>query len=95
MLFRSPPRLWADRDPAAAARLAAARQDLAAISEQLNIPVENLASPDAIRRLAWRPPEDVTPEGIDRVLYESGARDWQRELLRDCLARAMTVSPPS
>ena len=46
---------WADRDPAAAARLSAARAGLAELSEQWSVPVENLLSPDLVRRLMWSP----------------------------------------
>ena len=47
---------WADRDPAAAARLQAARAGLAEVSEKYSVPVENLLSPDLVRRLMWSPP---------------------------------------
>ena len=46
---------WAERDPAAAARLAAARAIVAALAEENRLPVENLLSPDALRRLAEIP----------------------------------------
>ncbi|CAM5649787.1 Ribonuclease D [Streptomyces rimosus subsp. rimosus] len=46
-----PPRSWADKDPAAAARLAAARTAVTALAEDLNLPQENLITPDTVRRL--------------------------------------------
>ncbi len=49
---------WADRDPAAAARLSAARAGIAALSEQWSIPAENLLQPDLLRRVCWSPPAD-------------------------------------
>nr|MDA8435020.1 HRDC domain-containing protein [Actinomycetales bacterium] len=51
-----PPRAWADRDPDAAARLAAARAGLARLAELHHLPVENLVAPDLVRRLTWTPP---------------------------------------
>ena len=62
-----PPRAWADRDPAAAARLAAVRADLAAFSAQHTVPVENLISPDTLRRVLWSPPE-ATDEAVRSAL---------------------------
>jgi len=73
-------RLWVARDPVAAARLAAVRGALTAIAAQHNLPVENLITPDYVRRLAWRPPSPLTPEVVDQALADYGARPWQREL---------------
>ncbi|HET8716154.1 MAG TPA: HRDC domain-containing protein [Nocardioidaceae bacterium] len=91
-----PPRAWADRDPVAAARLSAARGALATLSEQLDVPVENLLTPDFVRRLLWEPPE---PEpGAPRAelekrlasrLEELGARPWQIELTGGLLCDAI------
>ncbi len=53
-----PPAKWASRDPAAAARLQAARGALAELSERVGTPVENLVSPDVVRRILWSPPDD-------------------------------------
>ncbi len=90
-----PPRAWADRDPVAAARLTAARAELGALAEDLNLPVENLLTPEFVRRLMWEPPEaDSTGELVDRVadrLREAGARDWQVELTAELLAGVVTA----
>ncbi|GAA1740236.1 ribonuclease D [Isoptericola hypogeus] len=80
------PRTWADRDPVAARRLAAARELVADVSEELAVPVENLLQPDALRRLCWTPPESPDAEEIARFLRERGARPWQIELLAGRLA---------
>jgi ribonuclease D len=89
-----PPNRWADRDPDAAARLAAARGALAGLSGRWSIPVENLLSPDLVRRLAWSPPADPTPEAIGGVLAAGGARHWQIELTAPLLATAMRAAAP-
>ncbi|MGH3330497.1 MAG: HRDC domain-containing protein [Nocardioidaceae bacterium] len=90
-----PPRAWADRDPVAAARLTAARAELGALAEDLYLPVENLLTPEFVRRLMWEPPEaDSTGELVDRVadrLREAGARDWQVELTAELLAGVVTA----
>ncbi len=75
-----PPRIWASKDPAAAKRLAAARAALGAVAADLQLPVENLLTPDHLRRLAWRPPEPVSEESVDAALAGYGARPWQRSL---------------
>ena len=74
-----PARAWADRNPEADLRLKAARGAFAAISRDLNIPVENLLTPDVLRRIAWAPPEPLTVDAVRDVLAESGARLWQRD----------------
>ncbi|WP_428507666.1 HRDC domain-containing protein [Pseudonocardia sp.] len=76
---------WADRNPDAAARLAAARAAVATVSEQWNIPVENLLLPDLLRRLCWSPPADGDVLGYLRA---GGARAWQIELLGELLEKA-------
>jgi ribonuclease D len=73
-------RLWPAKNPGAAARLAAVRGALLAISEQYQVPLENLLTPDHLRRLAWRPPSPLTEESVDQALANLGARRWQREL---------------
>jgi len=93
-----PPRAWADRDPVAAARLAKARADLKHRAEELNLPVENLLTPDYLRRLLWEPPagpedEDLADEVAGR-LAELGARQWQVDLSRDLLVTAIREARP-
>jgi ribonuclease D len=73
-------RMWPAKNPGAAARLAALRGALVAIAERYEVPMENLLTPDHLRRLAWRPPSPATEESVDQVLTDLGARPWQREL---------------
>jgi ribonuclease D len=80
---------WADRDPAAAARLQAARTGLSELSERWSVPVENILSPDLVRRLMWMPPEQRDADGVAAALRAGGAREWQVELTRDLLAGAL------
>ncbi|MHA7207699.1 HRDC domain-containing protein [Arthrobacter sp. MDT1-65] len=74
-----PPRVWAEKDPEAAARLQTARPRVAHHAEKLGMPVENLLTPDYLRRIAWRPPVDLTLESVSAALTELGARPWQVE----------------
>ena len=92
-----PPRAWADRDPVAAARLVQARADLKQLANKHNLPVENILTPDYVRRMMWEPPAAESTDLADAVaarLTELGARPWQIDLTRDLLVEAI-VSPPS
>jgi ribonuclease D len=83
-----PPRSWGERNPEADARLKAARAGLAGLSEFVNIPVENLLTPEILRRIAWTPPEPLTAETVSTSLSELGARPWQLELTAQPIAQA-------
>jgi len=85
-----PARAWPDRDPIAAARLAAARTAVAAIADEHGLPVENLLSPDFVRRLTWEPPDDLSAESIAATLAKLGARPWQVALTVPALSGALT-----
>ena len=84
-----PPRVWADRDPAAAARLARAREAVAALAAEHTLPVENLVPPDAVRRLCWTPPEPADESAVRGFLTARGARPWQVDLTAAVLAAAV------
>ncbi|WP_193241817.1 ribonuclease D [Streptomyces phaeolivaceus] len=84
-----PPKAWADKDPAAAARLSAARAGVSALAEQLAMPQENLITPDTVRRLCWEPPVTADAESISAALAGYGARAWQVELVTPVLVGAM------
>ncbi|TPX05287.1 ribonuclease D, partial [Schumannella luteola] len=49
------PRAWADKNPEADRRLKLARAAVGARAEELEIPVENVLTPDTLRRVAWSP----------------------------------------
>jgi ribonuclease D len=93
---------WERRDAAAAARLVRARAAMADLSAEAVVPVENLLTPDLLRRLCWdglpefrsggMPPD---PAGaIDTYLQAGGARPWQRELTVPPLTAAMFGDQP-
>ncbi|WP_426225714.1 HRDC domain-containing protein [Pseudarthrobacter sp. DSP2-3-2b1] len=89
-----PPRVWADRDPQAAARLSTARPLLQETAEELNLPVENLLTPDFLRRIAWRPPTDISEETVAAELRTLGAREWQVGLVTPLLLEAFLNPQP-
>ena len=81
---------WSKRKPEAAARLEAARSALAEVAARVNVPTENLVSPELVRRLCWDWKETADTTGaVATFLREGGARSWQRELAVPALARAL------
>lgn len=74
-----PARTWPDKDEAAARRLNTAKPRIARRAEELDLPIENLLTPDTLRRIAWRPPARIDPETITAALEDLGARPWQVE----------------
>ncbi len=86
-----PPRAWADKDPAAAARLSAARAGVTALAERLTMPQENVISPDTVRRVCWEPPKVIDAESVQHALAGYGARPWQVELVTPVLVDALAV----
>jgi ribonuclease D len=84
-----PAHRWAERDPEAARRLTAARAVIAALADEHNLPTENLMQPDAVRRLAWSPPGEITTQTVTAALRTYGARDWQLDLVALPLAKAL------
>ena len=84
-----PQNRWAERDPAAAARLARVRAALTEIAGRLTMPVENLLEPAVARRIAWSPPSPTDPSTVAAALADRGARPWQVELTAAALAEAL------
>jgi len=87
-----PAHRWAERDPAAAARLAAAKEAITALATAHQLPVENLLTPDALRRLAWEPPSPASAQAIAAALTGYGARPWQSDLTSGPLAAAFAAA---
>ncbi len=90
-----PPRAWADRNPAADARLKTAKPLVDARAEELGMPTENLLTPDLLRRVAWNPPAEVTAESVGEALTDLGARAWQIEQTAQVIAVAFVDSVQS
>lgn len=90
-----PPRAWADRNPEADARLKAARSVVDARAAELAMPVENLLTPDTLRRVAWSPPEPVSAASIGEALLALGARPWQVDQTAQLIAGAFVDSVQS
>ncbi|CAI9386017.1 Ribonuclease D [Microbacterium sp. T2.11-28] len=87
-----PPRAWSDRNPAADARLKAARPRIEQLAVDLRMPTENLLTPDTLRRIAWAPPEPIDDETVADALAALGARPWQVERTAPVIAQAFVDS---
>jgi ribonuclease D len=87
------PRTWADRDPVADRRFKAAREAMLNLAEAHHLPVENLLTPDYLRRLMWAPPSTREPaalaDAVRAQLASYGARPWQAEVITGALVGAI------
>ncbi|HEV7147593.1 MAG TPA: HRDC domain-containing protein [Pedococcus sp.] len=88
-----PQRAWAERDALAAARLTTTREALIAFAEEHTIPVENVLSPDPLRRVIWTPPQDHSAQGFAGALAQLGARRWQTDIVAPMIAAAFEAHP--
>ena len=87
-----PPRAWSEKHPEAAARLAPAREVVAQIAEQNNLPAENLVTPSIVRQLAWEPPAGLDVDTVSAELAAAGARPWQIGLVAEKLTHALRTA---
>jgi len=69
-------------------RLKAARAALAEVAALLTLPVENLLTPETLRRLAWNPPEPMDLPAVRATLLELGARSWQIDATAQVIVNA-------
>ncbi|GER23509.1 3'-5' exonuclease [Zafaria cholistanensis] len=90
-----PPRVWAEKDPAAAARLNTAKPRIARAAEALDMPTENLLTPDYLRRICWRPPAPIDPDTVAGALAALGARPWQVRIAAPILTVAFLDPDPA
>ena len=87
------PARWRDRDPAAAARLAACKQAVTEVAAEHRLLSQNLLAGDCCRRLAWRSVSPLTADAVRARLAELGARPWQVDLLAERLTVALATPP--
>lgn len=83
-----PPRVWSDKNPEADKRLKAARAAVTEVATEKSIPVENLLTPELLRRLAWTPPVPADAASVADTLRELGAREWQLDATAQVIANA-------
>ena len=93
-----PIKLWRDKFPEKFAPLSHARAAIEIIAQDNHIPVENLISPEYVRRVCWKPPtgatETLSIPTVEQALTELGARQWQIALVAPALAAALLEKEP-
>ena len=93
-----PIKLWRDKYPEKFAPLSHARAAIELIAEENQIPVENLITPEHVRRVCWKPPVGATTtlsvSLVETALSELGARQWQIDLVAPSLAAALLEREP-
>ena len=85
-----PIKIWRERFPEKYAPLSHARFNLANRAEELSIPLENMISPELVRRICWEPPSG----SVSDALIAMGARLWQAEIASPILEKALTEREP-
>ena len=80
-----PIKLWRERFPEKFIPLSHARFNLAAKAQELSIPLENLISPELVRRICWSAPESSVLAALEAL----GARRWQAEIAAPILEAAL------
>ena len=93
-----PIKLWRDKFPEKFAPLSHARASIELIAQENQIPVENLITPEHVRRVCWKPPVGATStlsvSEVEKALTELGARQWQIDLVAPALAAALLEREP-
>jgi ribonuclease D len=93
-----PIKLWRDKFPEKFAPLSHARARIEIIAQENSIPVENLITPELVRRICWAAPApstvDFSPLIVRQHLLELGARSWQVDLVAEAIAAALLEKEP-
>ena len=93
-----PIKLWRDKFPEKYAPLSHARAAIELIAQENEIPVENLITPEHVRRVCWKPPtgatESLSVPAVEQALTQLGARQWQINLVGPALASALLEREP-
>lgn len=86
-------RIWPTKYPDANKRLILCKEVVGLKSGDLNIPQENLLTPDYLRQLCWEEMPEVTSVAVHEKLQNLGARTWQADILSNELAHALLAAP--
>ncbi|MEY4944701.1 MAG: hypothetical protein RL384_645 [Actinomycetota bacterium] len=81
---------WERRFPDAHHRLESVRPLVLSLATELNIPIENLLTPDFLRRVCFEPQPDVAEQ-----LRSLGARQWQVELVTEVIQMGLQQAAQS
>jgi len=86
-------RNWPIKFPDAHARLLASKAALISLSEELQIPQENILNPEVLRSICFEPPTDISHESVAENLAAKGARTWQIDVVVNQLVTTLKATP--
>ncbi len=92
-----PIKIWKDRNPLGYARLTHARAALIELSAQIQIPTENLVTPEFVRKICWQDPPASNSDYenfVSEQLSKMGARPWQIELVTPSISSCLSQTQP-
>jgi len=81
-----PIKMWRDRFPEKFIPLSHARHEMSLKAAELELPVENLLTPELLRQVCWRLP---AADEVPGLLRELGARPWQIDIAAPILVNAL------
>ena len=84
-----PIKMWRDRFPEKFIPLSHARHEMSLKAAELELPVENLLTPELLRQVCWRLP---AADDVPGLLRELGARPWQIDIAAPILVYALQQS---
>ena len=85
-----PVKVWREKYPLRYAALTHAKENLLLRSQELALPLENLITPEYVRRICWSNPSGT----VDIALSKLGARNWQIEIVSPILEAALLETEP-
>jgi len=85
-----PVKVWRGKYPLRYAALTHAKENLLLRSQELALPLENLISPEYVRRICWSNPTG----SVDAALSTLGARRWQIGIVTPILEAALLETEP-
>ena len=85
-----PVKVWREKYPLRYAALTHAKENLLLRSQELALPLENLISPEYVRRICWSNPTG----SVDAALSTLGARRWQIGIVTPILEAALLETEP-
>lgn len=94
-------KIWKSKFPLAFARLSHARFELSQVAKDLGLPLENLVTPETVRKICFDAGKEVAFEASPRLkssvetqLRLNGAREWQIEKCAEVLTKALCQTEP-
>jgi len=85
-----PIKIWRERFPERYAPLTHAKANIQLKANELVIPLENLITPEYVRRICWNSPKSY----VAAALADLGARQWQIEIVAPILESALLETEP-